>query len=230
MLVGLTILAGAGVPPLTVAAAFDDVPSPSPSASAAPSGSPAPAASPAPPASPGGAADPSGSASPDPSFAASPTPAARPTPPPGAIGTVAIDGQPYELPAFVGLGGMQAASVSFYGPGFYCVSDTMLGCDPQGGRAEWPKLTACGVLYTQTVVGVASRTLPCGTLVAVSYAGRTIVAPVIDRGPYVPGRLWDLSGGLCTALRHCFTGPVKWAIARPATDSAGTVRVKLRRR
>lgn len=247
MLLGLALLAGAGIPPLTVAAAADLVPSASPSASPAPAVSPAPSAfptpavspspssfpapsaSPTPSAGPRTVSDPSASASPDPSVVPSPTPTASPTPPPGAIATVATDGQPYDLPAFVGLGGMQAASASFYGPGFYCVSDTVAGCDPQGGRAEWHRLTACGVLYTQTVVGVASRTLPCGTLVAFSYAGRTIVAPVIDRGPYVAGRLWDLSGGLCTMLRHCFTGPIRWAIARPAIGSAGTVRVDLRR-
>ncbi len=217
MLLGLTVFAGAGIPPLTVAAAADLVPSPAPSASPAPSSGPATASGP------------SASASPDPSALPSPKPTASPTAPPGAIATVATDDQPYDLPAFVGLGGMRAASASFYGPGFYCVSDTVAGCDPQGGRAAWPRLTACGVLYTQTVVGVASRTLPCGTLVAVSYAGRTIVAPVIDRGPYVAGRLWDLSGGLCTMLRHCFTGPIRWAIVRPAIGPAGTVRVDLRR-
>ena len=37
-----------------------------------------------------------------------------------------------------------------------------------------------------------------------------IVVPVIDRGPYVPGRTWDLSGAACTALGHCWTGPIYW--------------------
>jgi hypothetical protein len=138
-------------------------------------------------------------------------------------------GQPYVLPAFVGLGSWQAARVSFYGPGFYCILNQVKTCLPQGGGSPWPKKTACGVLYTRTVVGVAHRTLPCGSLVAFRYGGRTVIAPVIDRGPYVAGRTWDLSGGLCTALRHCFTGTIKWTLVHKATGHATPIRVDLRR-
>ena len=230
-LVGLFVLAGAGVPPLAVVEASDPVasiapgmsPSPSPTASAAPSPSATVAASPGP------SAEPSATASPEPSVVPSPTPAPSPTPPPGAIAAVRLTSQPYELPVFVGLGAWQASTVSFYGPGFYCISDKVSACLPQVGSFSWPRLTACGVLYTRTVVGVANRTLPCGTLVAFSYGGRTVVAPVIDRGPYVAGRLWDLSGGLCTALRHCFTGPIKWSIVHRAIGPAAPVRIELRR-
>lgn len=83
---------------------------------------------------------------------------------------------------------------SWYGPGFY------------------GKRTACGLAYTKTILGVAHRSLPCGTLVEFRNPenGRTRVVPVIDRGPYVAGRTWDLSGGLCVALDHCYTGPIEW--------------------
>jgi hypothetical protein len=230
-LVGLFVLASAGVPTLAVVEASDPVasiapgmsPSPSPTASAAPSPSATVAASPGP------SAEPSATASPEPSVVPSPTPAPSPTPPPGAIAAVRLTSQPYELPVFVGLGAWQASTVSFYGPGFYCISDKVSACLPQVGSFSWPRLTACGVLYTRTVVGVANRTLPCGTLVAFSYGGRTVVAPVIDRGPYVAGRLWDLSGGLCTALRHCFTGPIKWSIVHRAIGPTAPVRIELRR-
>jgi len=85
-------------------------------------------------------------------------------------------------------------SISFYGPGFY------------------GKRTACGYAYTTTIMGVAHRSLPCGTLVTFRNPsnGRTITVPVIDRGPYVAGRTWDLSGAACTALAHCYTGPIYW--------------------
>jgi len=43
--------------------------------------------------------------------------------------------------------------------------------------------------------------------------GRTITVPVVDRGPYVAGRQWDLTGGLCVALDHCYTGPIYWKFA-----------------
>ena len=84
--------------------------------------------------------------------------------------------------------------ISFYGPGFY-------------GRR-----TACGLAYTTSIMGVAHRTLPCGTMVRFRNPanGRVITVPVIDRGPYVAGRQWDLSGAACLALRHCYTGSIYW--------------------
>lgn len=53
--------------------------------------------------------------------------------------------------------------------------------------------TACGKRLTASVMGVAHKTLPCGTKVRFRYRGRTAVARVIDRGPYVAGREWDLA-------------------------------------
>jgi hypothetical protein len=87
--------------------------------------------------------------------------------------------------------------ISWYGPGMY------------GWR------TACGVTLTTSVLGVASRTLPCGTRVTFRNPanGRTVTVPVIDRGPYVTGRIWDMTGGLCTYLNHCYTGSMSWKLA-----------------
>ncbi len=45
----------------------------------------------------------------------------------------------------------------------------------------------------KNTLGVANRTLPCGTQVALYYQGKTITVPVIDRGPYVNHRDWDLT-------------------------------------
>ena len=85
--------------------------------------------------------------------------------------------------------------ISFYGPGFY------------GQR------TACGQTYTQSIMGVAHRSLPCGTRVSFRNGDRVITVPVIDRGPYAAGRTWDLSGAACRALGHCYTGPIYWRFA-----------------
>jgi rare lipoprotein A (peptidoglycan hydrolase) len=72
---------------------------------------------------------------------------------------------------------------TWFGPGFY------------------GKKTACGQTLTPAVVGVANRTLPCGTLVKVSYGGHALVVPVLDRGPYSHiGADWDLTAGAATAL------------------------------
>ena len=49
--------------------------------------------------------------------------------------------------------------------------------------------TACGF---HAEYGVANKTLPCGTHVRISYAGRSVEATVDDRGPYVYGRSYDL--------------------------------------
>jgi len=67
------------------------------------------------------------------------------------------------------------AVASWYGPGFY------------GNR------TACGQTYTSRLLGVAHRSLPCGYRVTVRYRGRSITVPVVDRGPYVSGRDYDLT-------------------------------------
>ncbi len=75
-----------------------------------------------------------------------------------------------------------SAIATWFGPGFY-------------GQE-----TACGQTLTPAVVGVAHRTLPCGTLVRVSYKGRAITLPVLDRGPYSHIADWDLTGGAATAL------------------------------
>ncbi len=67
-----------------------------------------------------------------------------------------------------------------------------------GGR------TACGGTLGYETLGVANKTLPCGTLVTLRYRGRELTVPVIDRGPYAGGREWDLTGA--TARRLGFGG------------------------
>lgn len=61
------------------------------------------------------------------------------------------------------------------------------------GPENSSSLTACGLRMTHRTVGVAHRTLPCGTKVEIYYRGRTSVVPVIDRGPYANGADWDLT-------------------------------------
>ncbi|HTC60612.1 MAG TPA: septal ring lytic transglycosylase RlpA family protein [Solirubrobacteraceae bacterium] len=52
---------------------------------------------------------------------------------------------------------------------------------------------ACGGELTSSTLGVANKTLPCGTLVTLRYGGHTVRVPVVDRGPYVEGREFDLT-------------------------------------
>jgi len=74
------------------------------------------------------------------------------------------------------------AIATWFGPGFY------------------GQTTACGQTLTPVLVGVAHRTLPCGTLVRVSYKGHRLTLPVIDRGPYANGADWDLTAQAARAL------------------------------
>jgi hypothetical protein len=67
---------------------------------------------------------------------------------------------------------------------------------------------ACGGDLTESTLGVANKTLPCGTLVTLRYSGRSIRVPVIDRGPYVEGREFDLTVATKQALGFGDTGEV----------------------
>jgi rare lipoprotein A len=59
---------------------------------------------------------------------------------------------------------------------------------------------ACGGQLTAATLGVANKTLPCGTLVTLRYGGREVRVPVVDRGPYVAGREFDLTEATKRAL------------------------------
>jgi rare lipoprotein A (peptidoglycan hydrolase) len=67
------------------------------------------------------------------------------------------------------------AGASWYGPGL------------------WGSGVACGGTLLPGTLGVANKTLPCGTKVKLRYHGREVTVPVIDRGPYVAGREFDLT-------------------------------------
>ena len=82
----------------------------------------------------------------------------------------------------------RTAAASYYGPGLY------------GGAL------ACGGTLQPGTLGVASKTLPCGSTVRLRYRGRTVTVPVVDRGPYVAGRDYDLTAATRARLRFPATG------------------------
>ncbi len=71
---------------------------------------------------------------------------------------------------------------------------------------------ACGGVLHVPQLGVANKTLPCGTEVIFRYGSRAIRVPVIDRGPYIAGREWDLTGAAAEALRFPGLGPIQWRL------------------
>ena len=50
------------------------------------------------------------------------------------------------------------------------------------------------------MLGVAHRTLPCGTPVEVYAGGRSITVPVVDRGPFGGGTRYDPTSAAATLL------------------------------
>ncbi len=76
----------------------------------------------------------------------------------------------------------KTARASWYGPGFY------------------GKRTACGQRLRRTTLGIANRRLPCGTQVSVAYKGKSLIVPVIDRGPFAHGIQWDLTAAAAKQL------------------------------
>lgn len=89
----------------------------------------------------------------------------------------------------------RTAGATWYGPGLY------------GNH------TACGQTLRPNTVGVAHRTLPCGTAIRFAYRGRRLVTRVIDRGPYTVGNAFDLTNGARRALGFEGVGRVSYAIA-----------------
>ena len=71
---------------------------------------------------------------------------------------------------------------------------------------------ACGGVLGRQQLGVAHKTAPCGTLITFTYEGRSLTVPVIDRGPYVAGREWDLTGATAAALGFPGLGSIEWAL------------------
>jgi hypothetical protein len=87
------------------------------------------------------------------------------------------------------------------------------GASWYGGKTMWGRSTACGQVLRPTTIGVANKSLPCGTPVKFIWRGRSIVAPVIDRGPYVKGRSWDLTEAAAEDLGFEGIGLVRYAVA-----------------
>jgi hypothetical protein len=86
--------------------------------------------------------------------------------------------------------GFRRTFVSYYGPGLY------------GGAL------ACGGRLSPGTIGVAHKSLPCGTKLTLRLGGREVQARVVDRGPYVGGREFDLTAATKQRLGFGSTGTI----------------------
>jgi rare lipoprotein A len=84
------------------------------------------------------------------------------------------------------------------------------------GPSAFGRRTACGGVIRPETVGVSHPTLPCGARVFITYNGQTVLAQVVDRGPYVPGRKFDLTDALARRLGLRGVQEIHWAYARSA--------------
>jgi hypothetical protein len=82
------------------------------------------------------------------------------------------------------------AQASWYGPGLY------------GGHL------GCGGTLTPGRLGVANKSLPCGSKLTLRHGRHTVRVRVIDRGPYVAGREFDLTAATAHRLHFSGTGAI----------------------
>lgn len=119
--------------------------------------------------------------------------------------TASVDSQPgrtYVISAYMprsyqSTGNTSSAVCSWYGPGF-------------NGRG-----TASGQVFNEDDLTCASRTLPFGTVLALSRGDRHIVVYVNDRGPYIDGRDLDLSKAAAQALGFSGVATVQAEVVLP---------------
>jgi rare lipoprotein A len=60
--------------------------------------------------------------------------------------------------------------------------------------------TASGARFNQNAMTAAHRSLPFGTKLRVTHGGRSVVVTINDRGPFIRGRVLDLSTGAARAV------------------------------
>jgi len=74
--------------------------------------------------------------------------------------------------------------------------------------------TACGQPFLKTTEGVAHPVLPCGVRLYIRFHGREVLTQVVDRGPNVPGREFDVTKALANRLDLHGTQTIQWRFAR----------------
>jgi rare lipoprotein A (peptidoglycan hydrolase) len=74
--------------------------------------------------------------------------------------------------------------------------------------------TACGQAFTDKTQGVAHPVLPCGVRLYIRFHGREVLTEVIDRGPSVPGRDFDITKALANRLGLHGSQTIQWRFAK----------------
>lgn len=115
----------------------------------------------------------------------------------GNVGS-ASSGSSTQQPSGAGGSSSGATSTSSWKSGvasYYGIGDGFMG-----------GTTASGAIVTESSMGVAMLNVPLGTYVEISYGGRSVIAVVNDRGPYVHGRVIDMQPAVARALGFLSVG------------------------
>lgn len=110
----------------------------------------------------------------------------------------ASSGSSTQQPSGTGSSSSGATSASSWKSGvasYYGIGDGFMG-----------GTTASGAIVTESSMGVAMLNVPLGTYVEISYGGRSVIAVVNDRGPYVHGRVIDMQPAVARALGFLSVG------------------------
>ena len=81
---------------------------------------------------------------------------------------------------------------------------------PLAGRPS-----ACGTLLDPKTLGVDHPVLPCGAKIFVKYGDKTVLTTVVDRGPFGPGREFEVTPALADLLGLSGIQTIRWSFARP---------------
>ena len=82
------------------------------------------------------------------------------------------------------------------------------------GPSAFGRHTACGGTLRPETEGVVHPILPCGARVYITFGGKTVLTQVVDRGPYAPGREFDLTDALARRLGLQGVAEIHWSYAR----------------
>lgn len=84
--------------------------------------------------------------------------------------------------------------------GFVKTGQVISGYSSWYGNEFHGRPTANGETFDQYALTCAHKTLPFGTWLKVTFKGRSVICRVNDRGPFVKGRILDLSRGSAEAI------------------------------
>ena len=97
--------------------------------------------------------------------------------------------------SFMMIAGITITPANAYGNAYHGLASYYGGKDGLHGSK-----TASGQRFNMYAMTAAHRTLPFGTKVKVTHRGRSVVVTINDRGPFIRGRIIDLSRAAAFAI------------------------------